>query len=477
MARAWLRLTLGATLFAAAAAGGVVADRALWPSGRALPGLFVGGRVQPPGERLGDWLERRRVVLLEAPAYLLADRESHATTLGQLGIELDVGKTLASARAVGRTGSLPRRLRDTVAARAGELDVPLAWYLDEDTARRAIVALAPAVYVAPVDARVDLQAHRRIPHADGAELDVEATLTALLAAGVDEVPVFSLITRPVAPAVTTQMLGDVDVERVIAAYETSYAGTGEGRAQNIVTAATYLNGVVLAPGQVLSFNQTVGERSLQRGFTWAPVIVDDELDSGLGGGVCQVASTLHAAAVFGALDVVARRSHSRPSAYTQLGLDATVIWGEVDLKLRNPFSTPIMIHAFRPTEGRIRIELLGRDPPGTVKYSYGVAKKHDFFRRVTTKSWLGERSVLRQKGRPGYEVTSVVRVQWTDGHQSERAYHSEYRPVPEVFWVGPTHDVTDLPDLPEGATRVVVDGVDESPGTFLSALGGQSQGT
>jgi hypothetical protein len=229
---------------------------------------------------------------------------------------------------------------------------------------------------------------------------------------------------------------------------------------NIGKAAEYLNGTVLAPGQVLSFNQIVGPRRIDRGFTWAPVIIDDEMEPGVDGGTCQIASTLHAASVYGALQVVERRSHSRPSGYAPLGLDATVIWGEVDLRVQNPYDSPLIVHAFLPTPKTLRVELLGRDPPGKVTHTYGVMRSHPFYRRVWTKDWLAPgKQIRRQRGIRGYDVISVVKVERPGGQVDERRYFSWYRPVPEVFWVAPGADPNELPELPEGAERVEIDGV------------------
>jgi hypothetical protein len=168
---------------------------------------------------------------------------------------------------------------------------------------------------------------------------------------------------------------------------------------------------------------------------------------------------LHAAAVYGALDVVQRRSHSRPSGYAPLGLDATVIDGEVDLKLRNPYDTPIIVVAFLPKPTTLRVELLGREPPGRVEHVYAVVEKQDFYRRVTTKPELAAgNSIRKQKGIFGYEIVSVVRIHAADGSVKTRQYKSKYYPVPEVYWVAPGVSVGELPQLPEGATHVDVDG-------------------
>jgi hypothetical protein len=157
--------------------------------------------------------------------------------------------------------------------------------------------------------------------------------------------------------------------------------------------------------------------------------------------------------------VLERHNHSRPSSYIPMGLDATVIYGEADLKIRNPYPNPVIIHAFLPAPSRLRIELLGHSLPGKVEYTYWVEEKQDFVRRVTTQPWLGSRSIRRQKGIRGFHVRSLVRIPGPDGSSESRAYKSEYRPTPEVYWVGPEHDASSLPELPEGASGIEYDHV------------------
>jgi hypothetical protein len=187
----------------------------------------------------------------------------------------------------------------------------------------------------------------------------------------------------------------------------------------------------------------------------APEIQGDELQMGYGGGTCQVSSTLYAAALFGALDAFERQSHSRPSSYTKLGLDATVSYPLADLKFKNTLPYPIMIHAYLPRPNAVRVELLGGAPVAKVEYTYGVGATEDFLRRVTVKPSLrpGTR-VLHQKGIRGFDVTSVVKVNYLSGHSVERRYFSGYRPAPEIYWIAPGYDTSELPPLPEHAKGV-----------------------
>ncbi len=441
------------------AAAGVHQLRYWLPPGRSLPGTFVGGHVQPPDEELGSWLERRREALLTREAYLvLPDGEHVETTFGDLGIELDTVALAAAVRQHATRGHLGLRLLRAWRARQGDEELALAWTFDARAATTAIERLAPAVERAPIDARVDLVRHERIEAVPGQTLDVPASIAGLATGGRAPLAVFPVQVRATAPKVTLDQLLQVDVTQVLGAFETDFSHTGRGRELNVSVAARHLDGRVIEPGETVSFNDLVGPRTLERGFTWAPEIYDDELTPGIGGGVCQVASTLHAAALYGGFEIVRRRSHSRPSSYIKMGLDATVIYGEVDLKIRNPYQHSVLLHAFVPESGRLRIELLGVPPPRRVDWSSGVVERHDFYRRVKTKEQLAGRHTRKQRGNFGYDVVSQLRVERHDGTVYSRQYRSEYRPTPEVYWVGPDVDPQSLPELPEGAVGVQVDG-------------------
>jgi vancomycin resistance protein YoaR len=286
---------------------------------------------------------------------------------------------------------------------------------------------------------------------------LSATIANVATGGRGELARFAVVVSETPPKVTLDQLLQVDITQVLAVFETDFSKTGRGRESNVSLAARYLNGGIIEPGETVSFNELVGPRTLERGFTWAPEIYDDELTPGIGGGVCQVASTMHAVALYGGLEIVRRRSHSRPSSYIKMGLDATVIFGEVDLKIRNPYPRAVLVHAFVPSSGLLRIELLGVPPPRQVDFRSGVVERHDFYRRVRTKSEMADRSKRKQRGNFGYDVVSTLRVERHDGSVYTRNYRSEYRPTPEVYWVGPDVDPSSLPELPEGAAGVQLD--------------------
>lgn len=424
--------------------------------GAPWPGTDIEGRRAPVDQPFTAWLQRLAKRLAEREAYLTWPGAVRAFRFEELGVSLDVQATEKTV--LGAERRLPWRRRILALFGLGApREYAAVFRFDTKKAGRLLARLATDVETAPVDARLDLGAHRRVDDAPGRRVDIAATLLALARAPREEGRAFPLALVRIAPSVTSEDLANVDVSRVLSSYETDFAGKAGPRAVNIARAADYLDGTLVLPGEVLSFNRVVGPRRLDRGFTWAPEIVNDEMERGIGGGVCQVATTLHAAAVLGGLDVVRRRSHSRPSGYAPLGLDATVIDGEVDLRLKNPYDRTLMVHAFLPSRKRIRVELLGHDAPQRTEQSHSVIERLAFSRRVTTYDGVSVPK-RRQKGIYGYEVVSHVRLVFSDGTVRNHRYKSKYYPVPEVFLVPPGFRLAELPPLPEGATHWEVNG-------------------
>ena len=455
-----------ATVLASAVVGAAVG---VWPAlERRLPEptlVTFGGRA-PPRESLPTWLQGRADV--EAHSELLIHHPDGTLLVPRsaVGLMLD---TESALQELGRPRAASGRFTRLRAALGGALpepvDLPLSFRLDAVQAAAWLAEIAPALRRDPIDARLDLALHTRVEAQAGRELDPGASLSHLAALGAgDEL---SLAFTELAPKVPTSALANVDPSIVLSDYETDFAKRGGPRVKNIARAARYLDGTLLGPGETWSFNRAVGPRTLERGFVDAPVIVADELEPGVGGGVCQVASTLFAASVLGGLDVIQRRSHSRPSGYTPLGLDAAVIDGEVDLQLRNPYPVPIIVHAFLPVPTRIRVELLGAHLPGKVEHTYAVRQSEDFFRRVDRHPELLPDQVKRhQKGIPGFDVLSTVRTRFVDGSERLRRYRSTYYPVPEIYWVGAEVDPNSLPALPERATHTELSEPSVSPASF-----------
>lgn len=172
------------------------------------------------------------------------------------------------------------------------------------------------------------------------------------------------------PKVDQALLAHVRQKR-IGQYTTYFNSRNHNRAHNINLAAQAVNNYVLLPGEIFSFNKVVGRRTKAKGYMQAPIIVKGELSEGIGGGICQVSSTLFNAVDRAGLHIVKRYSHSREVPYVPPGRDATVSWNGPDLVFQNKYPYPVLIRAksvygqvFVTVHSFAELEYEPRDVPG-----------------------------------------------------------------------------------------------------------------
>ncbi|WP_273850231.1 VanW family protein [Guptibacillus spartinae] len=146
------------------------------------------------------------------------------------------------------------------------------------------------------------------------------------------------------PRVNAELLASIQ-RKQLGAFVTHFKKANIERTTNIVLAAQAINNTVVFPGETFSFNQTVGKRTKERGYLPAPIIIRGELSEGIGGGICQVSSTLFNAVDRAGVQIVERYSHSRSVPYVKPGRDATVSWYGPDFSFRNDRHQPLLIRA------------------------------------------------------------------------------------------------------------------------------------
>lgn len=132
---------------------------------------------------------------------------------------------------------------------------------------------------------------------------------------------------------------------LLGSYYTALINSPAGRTNNIRLSAGNINGTILEPGAVFSFNRTVGRRTIEAGYKEAPIFVGQEIENEVGGGICQTATTMYNAALESGMQVIERHTHSMPVKYAPPGRDATVYWGVADLKFKNTLDRPVQILA------------------------------------------------------------------------------------------------------------------------------------
>jgi vancomycin resistance protein YoaR len=164
---------------------------------------------------------------------------------------------------------------------------------------------------------------------------------------------------PIYPEVDSEILSTIREKR-IGQYLTYFNSNNKKRSYNILLAAKAINNQVVFPGQTFSFNKVVGKRTAHKGYLPAPIIVKGELSEGIGGGICQVSSTLFNAVDNSGLKIVERYSHSKNVPYVPHGRDATVSWYGPDFKFTNKYNQPILIKA-KTYEGKLLITIYSSD--------------------------------------------------------------------------------------------------------------------
>lgn len=145
------------------------------------------------------------------------------------------------------------------------------------------------------------------------------------------------------PEITAAKLEAEYTDTVIGTYSSGYSTSSANRKTNIHLASDKINSLILNPGDVFSFNDVVGPRNAANGYKIAQVYSGGKAVDGIGGGICQVSSTLYNAVVFADLEIVSRRNHTLPVSYVPLGRDATVSYGTIDFKFKNNKETPIKL--------------------------------------------------------------------------------------------------------------------------------------
>ncbi|MBS4173043.1 VanW family protein [Bacillus sp. FJAT-49736] len=170
---------------------------------------------------------------------------------------------------------------------------------------------------------------------------------------------FEVPLQTIYPRVDSELLDNLREKR-IGSYVTFFNSSNKERTHNIRLAANAINGHVVFPGETFSFNKIVGKRTVAKGYLPAPVIVRGELSEGVGGGICQVSSTLFNAVDKASVDITERYSHSRRVPYVPPNRDATVSWYGPDFKFKNPHNRPLLIRA-RVIGGQLFVVVLSSD--------------------------------------------------------------------------------------------------------------------
>ena len=158
--------------------------------------------------------------------------------------------------------------------------------------------------------------------------------------------------------VTIEDLGREAFPHLLGTFSTTYSMANSNRVNNLELAAEKIDGTIILPGETFSYNKVVGQRTIAAGYKEAAVYSGGRVVDGIGGGICQISSTLYNAAIYANLEITDRSNHMFLTSYVEAGRDATVSWGSVDFCFKNTRNYPIKITA-SVKNGVVTCQILG----------------------------------------------------------------------------------------------------------------------
>jgi vancomycin resistance protein YoaR len=239
------------------------------------------------------------------------------------------------------------------------------------------------------------------------------------------------------PKLTTEKARAMGISKRLSTFTTDFDGSNKPRVNNIKTLAKAIDGSLIAPGATWSFNGQVGERTAEKGYKEANAIVNGKLVPQLGGGICQVATTVFNAIFFSGVPVVERSNHSFYISHYPKGRDATVSWGGPDLKFKNDTGSWILIKT-STSSSSVQVALYGTPTGYHVDYTTGELIRTGGYPTEETpdpRLPVGTRAV-QDGGQPSYKITVTRTVTKNGSVLRKDTFVSNYKPKVEVVLVG-----------------------------------------
>ena len=205
------------------------------------------------------------------------------------------------------------------------------------------------------------------PEVEGIDFDVEKAKEMIAAEVKDEYVIELIITKP---KVTLEDIGTEAFPDRLSTFSTRYNAADKDRTTNLVIACQKLNGKVLMPGETFSYNETLGPRTYAAGYRNGKIYENGQVVDGLGGGICQISSTLYNAALMSDMEIVERRNHQFVTSYVNAGRDATVVYGLTDFRFKNTRTYPVRLVA-SAKGGVATVSIYGiKEPDREYTYSF-----------------------------------------------------------------------------------------------------------
>lgn len=378
---------------------------------------------------------------------LIAEEAKVDVTLEDLGFHMkSTDKLVKKAVAYGKEGSIWSRYSDIKALEEDKKVMKISYAVDAEAVEKVITEKMPELENAAKDATITRSngAFVFTDEVKGVAIDaaesVKAIETYFNEKWAKKDGSVELVTKVDEPKVTRAQLENV--KDLLGTFTTT-CGTGGGRVQNIITGAKHINGAVLMPGEEYSANAAMEPYTTENGFTEAGSYENGKVVQSMGGGICQVSSTLYNAVILAELEIVERAAHSMLVSYVEPSMDAAIAGDFKDLKFKNNTDTPIYIEGY-VSGGKITFNVYGKE-------TRSATREVKFVSEVVSSTPAGEKFVASgdpvgtiKKASSGYTgmKAKLWKVVYENGVEVSREVvnNSSYRASAAVFNVGTASD-------------------------------------
>lgn len=383
----------------------------------------------------------------ETMTFQLETGDTITATLGELGLEaVDLKKTIKAAERYGKDGNVVSAYKIIRKSEKGKLEytVPLKLRVTDEMVKSLLEERSKDLLSLPENATVTQQngAVTVIPDKKGESPDAKAAIKVLNQLLNDQWDgkgtTLKVAVKKTNPEVTKEKLADVT--DLLGSYTTYYGADGSGRCQNVESGAMHLNGVYIEPGQEISANALMEPYTYENGYAEAASYEKNKVVSSMGGGICQVSTTLYNALLYAELDIVERYPHSMTVGYVDLSRDAAIADNLLDLVFKNNLEYPVYIESVL-SEGNLTFNIYGketRSPERSVEFESETTETKE----TTTKEFTAvEQEIgymeLTAEARP--EISARLwKVVYENGEEVSRDIinYSTYIAAPSFYDVG-----------------------------------------
>lgn len=310
-----------------------------------IDGVNVGGMTEEEAEKA---INSHTSSMLNRPVKIIINDNAVDTTFGELGFSYDGNSHVPEAFKVGKSGNFIERAFGSVSKK--DLVYSLNYTFDKDMAEKFVKEKCTVFNARAKNSRLKYKKNGKFKATKdrtGVKLNVQETVGKIVEAidgnVTDQSVEIEAVIKITEPKYTHKIMSKC--KDLIGTYSTSYSTSTAARANNVQTAAKYINGTILYPGKVFSTVKVIKDRTEENGYQSAPEYSSGKVVDGIGGGVCQVSTTLYNAVLNAELEIVERSPHSMVVAYVAVSRDAAISGNYKDFKFKNNTDVPIYIKA------------------------------------------------------------------------------------------------------------------------------------